>query len=104
MTAFLFCVGMEDFLEVTGYLRPLVEKHNVYSLGLALGLRHDRLKAIEHSSDSYLDDVIAEWLRKEGDVVERGEPRWSTLDQTLLQWGIAGAIEEDDSITEVGAF
>ena len=77
---------MGDHLEVADYLHPLESKSDIRNLGLALGLHYDRLKAIEKTSDSYLDDVISAWLRREGDVDKKGGPRWSALVKALRHW------------------
>lgn len=95
--------GQGDLVEITDYLHPLVENRDIRSLGLVLGLHHDRLKAVEQTSDSFLDDVIAAWLRKEGDAEKKGGPHWSTLvkalqHQRLKQFGIARTIAEDKGL------
>ncbi len=76
-------VGQGDLINITDHLHALVEKHDIRNLGLVLGLHHDRLKVIEQTTHGYLDDVIAAWLRREGDVDKVGGPRWSTLVKAL---------------------
>ncbi len=86
-------------MNITDHLHALVDKRDIHLLGLVLGLDPGRLKVIEQSSDSYLDGVIAAWLRREGDVDKRGGPRWSTLvkalqHRRLRQSGIAKDIAD----------
>jgi len=69
--------GDEDFLEITEYLTNL-EKTDIYNLGLVLGLSQHKVKA-KKNSDTFLDDVITAWLRKEDRVITRGEPSWTVL-------------------------
>jgi len=82
----------EDFFEVTEYLIDM-EKTAVYNLGLVLGLSQHKLKA-NIDSKSFLDDVISAWLRREDQVIKRGEPSWTVLISALMhrrvgQTGIA---------------
>ena len=51
-------------------------------------------------SGTFLNDVIAAWLRKEDYVKENGEPSWTTLVNglkhcTVKQEGIANKIEQE---------
>ena len=51
-------------------------------------------------SATFLDDVIAAWLRKEDQVTEKGEPSWTVLVNALKhrrvgQTGIANNIVKD---------
>ena len=87
-----------DLLDITDYLLDLEDTH-IYNLGLALGLDQLRLKGLK-KSDTFLDDVIAGWLRKEDDVMEKGAPTWRTLIKALRhrrvsQNGIASKIATD---------
>ena len=58
--------GEEDLTDVTDYLLPL-EKIHIYNLGLVLGISQHKTKAMMDSS-TFLDDVIAAWLRREDQV------------------------------------
>ena len=60
--------GEEDLTDVTDYLLPL-EKIHIYNLGLVLGISQHKTKAMMDSS-TFLDDVIAAWLRREDQVKE----------------------------------
>ncbi len=96
-------VGQGDLITITDYLDVLVDKRDIYNLGLLLGLYPDRLKAIEQTTHNYLDDVVLAWLRREGDVNKRGGPRWSTLvkalqHRRLRQVGIASDIAEAEGL------
>jgi len=91
----------KDFLDITEYLIDM-EKTDVYNLGLVLGLRQHKLKA-NIDSKSFLDDVISAWLRKEDQVIERGEPSWDVLVTALKhrrvsQTGIANNIAKDKGL------
>ena len=90
--------GELDLLDITDYLLHM-EKAHIYNLGLVLGLRQTKLKAFK-DSDSFLDDTISAWLRKEDQVIEKGEPSWTVLISALKhrrvgQSGIADKIAKD---------
>lgn len=83
-------------MNITDYLLEM-EKTHVYHLGVVLGLKQTKVKALK-DSDTFLDDVIAAWLRKEDQVKENGEPSWTVLIKALRhrrveQIGIADKIE-----------
>ena len=89
---------MDDLVDVTDYLQNM-EKTHIYNLGVVLGLRQNKLKAMMDSA-TFLDDVIAAWLRKEDKVTEKGEPSWTVLVNALKhnrvgQTGIANNIAKD---------
>ena len=91
----------EDFLDITEYLIDM-EKTDVYNLGLVLGLSQHKLMA-NIDSKSFLDDVISAWLRKEDQVIKRGEPSWAVLIMALKhrrvgQTGIASNIAKDKGL------
>ena len=92
----------EDLLEITDYLLELEAKH-VYDLGLVLGLEQKKVKDLKRS-DSYLDDVISAWLRKEDQVTKMGNPSWKVLVSALKhprvkkQTGIADKIAKDKGL------
>ena len=88
-------LGEKDLLDITDYLLDM-EKSHFYNLGLVLGLRKTKAKAVMDST-TFLDDVITAWLRKEDQVVEKGEPSWTVLVNALKhhrvgQTGIAKTI------------
>jgi len=85
-------------VDITDYLLDM-EKTQIYNLGLVLGLRHSKLKTMMDSA-TFCDDVIAAWLRKEDEVLEKGEPCWTVLINALKhrrvgQTGIANTIAKD---------
>ena len=93
--SFLDPLGEKDLLNVTEYLLDM-EKSHIYNLGLVLGLRQTKAKALM-DSPTFLDDVITAWLRKEDQVTEKGEPSWTVLVNALKhcrvgQTGIAKTI------------
>ena len=93
--------GDEDFLEITEYLIAL-EKIDVYNLGLVLGLNQHKVVA-KMDSKTFLDDIITAWLRKEDQVIKRGEPSWRVLVSALKhrrvgQTGIATKIAMDKGL------
>lgn len=53
--------GESNLLDITDYLLSM-GKADIYNLGLVLGLRQTKLKALR-DSDSFLDDAISAWLR-----------------------------------------
>ena len=76
-----------------------MEKGHIYHLGIVLGLRQNKVKTLK-DSETFLDDVIAAWLRKEDQVAEKGEPSWTVLVDALKhrrvgQTGIANTIAKD---------
>ena len=99
---FLFLdLAENDLLEITDYLLNM-EKNHIYHLGLVLGLTQPKLKAMK-DCDTFLDNVIAAWLRKEDYVKDKGEPSWTVLISALKhprvgQTGIANDIAKDKGI------
>ena len=92
----------EDLVDITDYLLEM-EKIDVYNLGLLLGLSHHKLKT-KMDSSTFLDDVIAAWLRKEDQVKKKGEPSWTVLvralkHRRLQQTGIADDIVKDKGLS-----
>ena len=85
-------------VEITDYLLDM-EKAHIYHLGIVLGLRQNKVKTLK-DSDTFLDDVITAWLRKEDQASEMGEPSWTVLVDALKhrrvgQTGIANNIAKD---------
>ena len=79
-----------------------MEKTDIYNLGLILGLSQHKVKA-KKDTDTFLDDVITAWLRKEDQVIKRGEPSWTVLVSALKhrrvgQTGIATKIAMDKGL------
>jgi len=99
-----YCVvhaASDDHLAVTDFLLGL-EKHHIYHLGLVLGLNQRRVKSMMDSSTTFLDDVIAAWLRREDQV---RVPTWVNLVKALRhprlsQTGIADKIVAAKHFTE----
>ena len=94
-------LGEEDLLEITDYLLPL-ERMHVYNLGLVLGISQHKTKAMMNS-DTFLDDVIAAWLRREDQVNKKGEPSWTVLVRALEhprvgQCGISQKIRKEKAL------
>ena len=90
--------GEKDLLDITDYLLDM-EKSHIYNLGVVLGLRQTKAKALM-DSPTFLDDIITAWLRKEDQVTEKGEPSWTVLVNALKhrrvgQTGIANNIAKD---------
>ena len=93
--------GKEDLIDVTDYLLTL-EKTHVYNLGLVLGISQHKAKTMMDSS-TFLDDVIAAWLRREDQVMKKGEPSWTVLVRALEhprvgQCGISQNIKRDKGL------
>ena len=93
--------GEDDLLDVTDYLQN-IDKTHIYNLGLVLGLRQTKVRAMK-DSDTFLDDVITAWLRREDKVTEKGEPSWTVLVNALKhhrvgQTGIANDIAKDKGL------
>ena len=103
---FLFIMPLTDdgdLFDIKCYLLDL-EKTHIYNLGLALGLSQRKVKNMR-DSDTFVDDVLAAWLRKEDSVENKGVPSWRTLVRVLKhrllgQTGIASQICKDKGIEE----
>lgn len=75
---------MLDLVDITEYLHEM-EKNQIHELGLVLGLSYTNLKKMD-SSSTFLNDVIAAWLRQEDWVNKMcGEPSWMVLINALKQ-------------------
>ena len=91
----------EDLIDITDYLLPL-EKTHIYNLGLVLGISQHKTKAMMDST-TFLDDVIAAWLRREDQVNKKGEPSWTVLIRALehprvRQCGISQKIRKEKAL------
>ena len=85
--------GMGDLLDIITYLRDL-ETHQCVSLGVAFGILHPKLSKMTN----FPDDVVAAWIRKEDDVLNRCLPTWRNLAKALEQVnqnGIADKVKRD---------
>lgn len=77
----------------------------MYHLGIELGLKQQQLKDMKETSDTFRDDVIAAWLRKEYKVSKKGLPTWRILADALSiprvrQNGIASEIENNKGLNQ----
>ena len=95
-------LGEEDLTDITDYLLPL-EKTHIYNLGLVIGISQHKTKAMMDSS-TFLDDVIAAWLRREDLVKKKGEPSWTVLVRALEhhrvgQCGISQNIRKEKGLS-----
>ena len=98
---FIAIPGEEDLIDITDYLLPL-EKTHIYNLGLVLGISQHKTKAMMDST-TFLDDVIAAWLRREDQVKKKGEPSWTVLVRALEhprvgQCGISQKIRKEKAL------
>lgn len=87
---------MRDHYEITTFLCDL-EKPHIVKLGQVLGLNYVKLKNAMDSS-TFLGDVVAMWLRKEDQVLQRAPPTWRNLAvglQSIGQTGIGSKIRKD---------
>ena len=53
------------------------------------------------TSDSFLDELVLSWLRKEDNVIKKGLPSWQNLVTALTaigQTGIAETIKKEKSL------
>ena len=97
----LIHAAIGDLVQVTDYLLNL-SSTNIYKLGLSLGLYQPHLKDMK-TSETFRDDMIAAWLQKEDEVMNKGIPTWKTLvkalkDPRVNQTGIAKKIEADKNV------
>ena len=74
-------VAIGGLAQVTDYLLSL-SNINIYNLGLILGLHQHHLKEMK-TSEAFRDDMIAAWLQKEDQVLNKGIPTWKTLVKAL---------------------
>ena len=73
-----------------------------HDLGLVLGINQHKTKAMMDSS-TFVDDVIAAWLRREDQVKKKGEPSWTVLVRALEhpreeQCGLSQNIRKDKGL------
>ena len=74
----------------------------MYTLGLAFGLSQGKVKRMRES-ETFTDDVVAAWLRREDHVEKKGMPTWRTLMKALRhprirQDGLADDISKDQGL------
>ena len=91
----------DNLLEITDYLLKMQDEH-IYNLGVVLGLRQGKVKAMMETN-TFRDDVIGAWLREEDGVKEK--PSWTVLINALKhrrvgQTGIAKEIAEKEGLTK----
>ena len=94
---------MQHLVDITDPLLEM-EKNQIYELGLVLGLNHTKLTG-KMDSLTFLEDVIAAWLRQEDYVKMRGEPSWMVLIRALRvprvgQMGIAVKIAKQKGLQD----
>ena len=99
----LIHAAIGDLVQVTDYLLGL-QRIDIYNLGLTLGLHQPHLKEMK-TSETFRDDVIAAWLKKEDEVVKMGIPTWETLVKALRQprvnqTEVASKIAADKNVTK----
>ena len=99
----LIHAAIGDLVQVTDYLLGL-QRIDIYNLGLTLGLHQPHLKEMK-TSETFRDDVIAAWLKKEDEVVKMGIPTWENLVKVLVhprvnQTGVACKIAADKNVTK----
>ena len=90
------CAGEDDLVDITDYLMEL-DKSQIFSLGLVLGLARRRVNDFGENCGSnvnFLDAVVLHWLQR---VDRVGEVSWSALVTALRhprlgQTGIANKI------------
>ena len=76
-----------------------------HDLGLVLSINQHKTKAMMDST-TFLDDVIAAWLRREDQVRKKEEPSWTVLARALEhprvgQCGISHDIGREEKIVLV---
>lgn len=83
----LFCylvvchAAMDDLVDVSTYLLTL-QKEQIFSLGLVLGLQITSLNPIRDSF-MFLDEMLAAWLQGKDRVNQKGGHTWESL-----VWGL----------------
>ena len=88
----IFPSGHDDQDDIMSFLHSLSDK-NIYDLGIALGISHQRLTDANRGA-SFLGNVILDWLNR---VDKVGKPSWRSLvsalrDPMVKQTGIANDI------------
>ena len=84
--------------DIVGYLSSL-DRQAVLDLGLVLGLDYKRLKTMR-DSQSFLQDMLAGWLKRVDHVQETLVPTWkrpveALNDPRVGQNGVANKIKQD---------
>ena len=97
MTVHLFSV-LDDLVDISEYLL-ILDKEQIFSLGLVLGLSFITLEPIR-SSRLFLDDMLAAWLQGKDSVSKRGGHTWQALvnglrHQKVNQTEIASKIQKE---------
>jgi len=105
MSTSLRFLAESDIFEITEYLHP-INKAQILRIGLCLGLSHTKLRDTMESQ-TYREDMIAAWLRREDDVQQKtGIPTWRVLVMALNkqgQNGIASKISKAKNIMDSNA-
>ena len=88
---------MRDCLDITCYLCG-VNTAILQKLGVALGIAYSRLQNTQ--SPTFAEDMVALWLLRMDQVMERGGPTWAALEkamrhETVGMIGIANDIKRD---------
>ena len=85
---------MKDHATICEYLKD-IDRRELIQLGGTLGLDFSKIRRMQYIPE----DMIAAWLRREDNVLERsGEPTWKSLIhclQKIGQKGVAKSIEGD---------
>ena len=95
----LYHIGDDDHVEIKKYLSKL-SKYQVTELGLHLGLSYRWLSDRERS-ESYRNDVVDAWLKRQDNVLKVCPPTWRNLVEALRkvkQNGIASEILADKCV------
>lgn len=97
---FCYNADIDDLNEVSGYLCDL-NHAQLEVLGLQMGLRLPTLKNFNCDTNAtYLNELLAAWLREQDKVMEVCPPTWENLAKALeskrvSQNGIAAKIRKD---------
>ena len=103
VVAFCFCffhsifTAIDDRPKVMKYLRKISSIQTLLMLGESLGVNGTKL-AQNRRSETFLFDLVGDWLNRTHKVDERGMPSWRKLVEELVdveETGLASDIQRD---------
>ena len=90
-------IGLTDRPKVMAYLKKISNNQDLLMVGESLGLDGNELKK-NLNSETFLFDLIGDWMSRKHRVDEVGTPTWRGLVQALEhvgQSGLASDIKKD---------
>ena len=89
MNGFVVSIEVSNRPKVMKYLKRISHSGDLLMLGDSLGLDGDELKR-NLSSDTFIFDLVSDWISRKHRVDEVGTPTWKLLAQVLEDVGQTG--------------